>query len=170
MAERTGDVTTEARCLTYLTVAARKRGLTDQVRVLAAQSLTAAVAAHMPEYVATAQANLAWVAWREDRLDDCESKAHSALEQWAQLPAGHASAAFQWTALWPLIGVCLVQGRADHATTHATELLVPTLMRLPAGIEERLSAAVECWERDDRAATADLLEEAFAEAGRAGWV
>ncbi len=170
LAEQTGDVTTGARCLTYLTVAARKRGLTDQVRVLAAQSLTAAVAAHMPEYVATAQANLAWVAWREDRLDDCESKAHSALEQWAQLPAGHASAAFQWTALWPLIGVCLVQGRADDAMTHATELLAPTLMRLPAGIEERLSAAVECWERDDRAATADLLEEAFAEAGRAGWV
>ncbi|MEI6725172.1 MAG: adenylate/guanylate cyclase domain-containing protein, partial [Actinomycetes bacterium] len=59
-AKRTGDVTTQARCLTYLTVTFRKRGNVEKVRYLAAQSLAAAAAAHMPEYTATAQANLAW--------------------------------------------------------------------------------------------------------------
>ena len=75
LATRTGDVTTQARCLTYLTVSSRKRGLVERVRHLAAQSLTAAAAAHMPEYTATAHANLAWADWRDAQLAECEAKA-----------------------------------------------------------------------------------------------
>ena len=120
LATRTGDVTTQARCLTYLTVTARKRGLTDRVRHLAAQSLSAAAAAHMPEYTATAHANLAWADWRDARPDECEAMACEALDEWRDLPAGHASAAFQWTALWPLIGVCLGEGRVAEAVDHST--------------------------------------------------
>lgn len=170
LAKRTGDVTTQARCLTYLTVASRKRGQVDEVRARAAQSLDAASAAHMPEYTATAQANLAWAAWREGRHDECESRAEAALSEWGQLPAGHASAAFQWTALWPLIGVCLAQGRAGEAVRRAGDLLDPALMRMPPPIERALSEALVCWGRDDCAQTTALLERALAEAHVTGWL
>ncbi len=157
-AKRTGDVTTQARCLTYLTVTFRKRGDAEKVRYLAAQSLAAAAAAHMPEYTATAQANLAWAAWRQSQVADCEARAGNALAQWADLPPGHASAAFQWTALWPLIGVCLSQGRIGEAVTHSAALLAPELMRLPAEIEESIGSALACWERGDEEQTMALLE------------
>ena len=170
LARQTGDVTTQARCLTYLTVVFRKRGEVDTVRRLAAQSLTAAATAHMPEYTATAQANLAWAAWREKRLADCESEACAALERWGGLPAGHASAAFQWTALWPLIGVCLAQGRTGDAVAYADRLLAPTLMRMPATIEDPLSAALESWQRGDEEQAVARLTSAHGEAQTSGWL
>ena len=170
LARQTGDVTTQARCLTYLTVVFRKRGEVDTVRRLAAQSLTAAATAHMPEYTATAHANLAWAAWREARLDDCESEACVALERWGGLPAGHASAAFQWTALWPLIGVCLAQGRTGDAVAYADRLLAPTLMCMPATIEDPLSAALESWQRGDEEQAVARLTSAHGEAQTSGWL
>ena len=159
LAKRTGDVTTQARCLTYLTVVSRKRGQVDEASGRAAQSLDAAAAAHMPEYAATAQANLAWAAWREGRHDECESRAGAALSDGGVgLPTGHASAAFQWTALWPLIGVCLAQGRTAEAVRRTPRRsLDPALMRMPPPIEHDLSEALACWERDDRAQTTALL-------------
>ncbi len=170
LATQTGDVTTQARCLTYLTVVFRKRGQVGEVRRLAARSLAAAATAHMPEYTATAQANLAWAAWREERLADCETEACAALERWSGLPAGHASAAFQWTALWPLIGVCLAQDRTAEAAVQAGRLLDPALMRLPAAIEDTLSAALESWQRHDVTQTEALLERALAQAQVSGWL
>jgi class 3 adenylate cyclase len=170
LAVRTGDVTTQARCLTYLTVTARKRGLPGRVRHLAAQSLTAAAAAHMPEYTATAHANLSWADWHDAQLEECEVKACTALEEWAGLPAGHASAAFQWTALWPLIDVCLKQGRTAEALEHSSELLAPELMRLPIGIEDKLRGALESWDHGEPQQATMLLDGAVAEAQRAGWL
>ena len=160
LATRTGDVTTQARCLTYLTVTARKRGLTERVRHLAAQSLTASAAAHMPEYTATAHANLAWADWRDARPNDCEAMACEALREWRDLPAGHASAAFQWTALWPLIGVCLGDGRVAEAVDHSSELLAPALMRMPAEIEDLVRAALQSWEHGEQQKATQLLDGA----------
>ena len=153
-----------------LTIVFRKRGQVADVRRLAAQSFTAAAAAHMPEYTATAQANRAWAAWREERLADCESEACAALDRWSDLPAGHASAAFQWTALWPLIAVHVAQGRTAEAAAHAGRLLDPALMRLPADIESTLSAALESWAREDPAKTEALLGDALAQAQLTGWL
>jgi hypothetical protein len=68
MAERTGDATTRVLCLTYLTIICRKREQLEQARRYALQSLERAAAAHMSAYVACAQGNLAWVAWREGDL------------------------------------------------------------------------------------------------------
>jgi class 3 adenylate cyclase/tetratricopeptide (TPR) repeat protein len=170
LAIRTGDVTTQARCLTYLTVGARKRGLVERVRHLAAQSLAAAAAAHMPEYTATAHANLAWADWRDARWAECEAKARTALGEWRDLPTGHASAAFQWTALWPLIGVCLAEGRTGEALDHSGELLAPELMRLPAEIETVIDGALESWGRGETHTTTELLGEAVVQAQQTGWL
>ena len=169
-AKRTGDVTTQARCLTYLTVTFRKRGDVEKVHYLAAQSLAAAAAAHMPEYTATAQANLAWAAWREAQFADCEARADTAIAYWADLPPGHASAAFQWTALWPLIGVCLSQGRIGDAVDHCSALLAPELMRLPDEIENALESAQACWQLGDERQTTALLGGALMQAQRTGWL
>ena len=83
---------------------------------------------------------------------------------------GHASAAFQWTALWPLIGVCLAQGRTGDAVAHGAALLAPELMRLPAEIEDSLGSALACWEHGDEQQTTALLSGALTQAQRTGWL
>ena len=57
--ERAGDVVLQSRCLTYLTIVARKRRLDDLGRQFAERSLAVAQAAGMVEYVAVAKANFA---------------------------------------------------------------------------------------------------------------
>ncbi len=107
LAERTGDVSLQARCLTYLTIAHRQCMQMEETRRDAARSLEVATAAQMPEYVAMAKANQAWLAWRAGDLASVQELGQAALELWHQLPAGHASAPFQWLARWPLIAVAL---------------------------------------------------------------
>ena len=112
----------------------------------------------MPEYTATAQANLAWAAWREARLADCESAAGAALATGRTLPAGPRQRRV------PMDGALAADRRLplrrDAPATpcvHGAELLAPALMRLPADIEDALSEALVCWQRDDDATDVALL-------------
>jgi tetratricopeptide (TPR) repeat protein len=160
LAERTGDVVHQSRCLTYLTILYRKRGQLDQARQYASRSLALATAAEMIEYVGTAQANLAWLAWREGDLSQAEAQGRAALATWQQLPAAHASCAFQWTALWPLIGVALAHNQIAEATGYARALLEPTQQRLPDALAVVLEAAVTAWKEGQ----ADLALAGFEQA------
>jgi hypothetical protein len=60
LAERTGNVVLQSRCLTYLTILYRKKGALQQVRRLIPKCLSVAEAGQMTEYIATAKANTAW--------------------------------------------------------------------------------------------------------------
>ena len=149
LAEQTGDIVHQSRCLTYLAILYRKRGQLDQVRQHASRGLTAARAGQMLEYVGTAQANLAWVAWREGSLAEAEANGQTALDAWQKVPAGHSSCAFQWTALWPLIGVALAQDRADEASGHARALLESTQQPMSDGLAVVVENAIEAHNQGD---------------------
>jgi DNA-binding SARP family transcriptional activator len=161
LAERTGDVVHQSRCLTYLTILYRKRGQLENARQYVSRSLEAAKAGEMVEYVGTAHANLAWVEWREGNLGQAEAYGRTAMEFWHQLPAGHSSCSFQWTALWPLMGVALEQHQAASAAAKAASgasqlaraLLEPTQQRLPDALTAVLEKAIKAWEEgaSDRA-------------------
>ncbi len=68
LARRGGDLVVEARCLTYLAVAHRRNGDVDLAKEFADRTLALASKLQMAEYVAMAKANLAWVAWKDQRL------------------------------------------------------------------------------------------------------
>ncbi|MGD9049254.1 MAG: hypothetical protein PVF77_14445, partial [Anaerolineae bacterium] len=142
LAEKTGDVVHQSRCLTYLTVLYRKRGELDIVRRHAAKSLEAATAAQMIEYRGTAKANLAWIAWQEGNLEQAEANGRAALRLWEQLPTAHSSCSFQWAALWPLVAAALARDRLSEACELARALLEPTQQRLPGPLEEAVEIAV----------------------------
>jgi adenylate cyclase len=161
LAERTGDVVHQSRCLTYLTILYRKRGQLDKARHYASRSLAAATAGQMVEYLGMAKANLAWVAWREGNLAQAEANGRAALELWHQLPAGHSSCAFQWTALWPLAGVALSQDRTPEASECMRELLEPAQQRLPGALTASVEKVIEAWEKRESEATRAWLEQAI---------
>jgi DNA-binding SARP family transcriptional activator len=170
LAERTGDVVHQSRCLTYLTILYRKRGQLDQVRDYASRSLTAATAAEMTEYVGTAQANLAWLAWRDGDLSQTEEKGREALATWHQLPAGYASCALQWTALWPLIGAALARDQISEASRFARALREPTQQRLPDALTAAVEKAVAAWQADEPEPARAWLDRALVLAQEMGYL
>jgi tetratricopeptide (TPR) repeat protein len=145
-AEQTGDVSLQARCLAYLTVALRQCIQGEEVQRYAAQGHQVATAAHMPEYIAMANANQAWLAWRAGDLALAQELGQAALELWQQLPPGHASAPFQWLARWPLIAASLREERLAQAIDYARALLDPGQQRVPDALIASLEQAIQAWD------------------------
>ncbi len=170
VAERTGDVVHQSRCLTYLAVVYRKRGLVELTRDFAVRSLATASDAQMEEYVGTAKANLAWVAWREGNLPETLVPGQAALAAWQQLPSGHASCCFQWTALWPLIAVSLTREQLAEAADYAQRLLIPPQQCLPGPLTELIEEALHVWKQDQPQMTKAHLEQAIELAEEIGYL
>jgi predicted ATPase len=162
LAEQTGDIVHQSRCLTYLTVLYRKQGQVDQVRKYVSRSLAAATAGEMDEYIGMAKANLAWLAWREGELTQAEADGRAALELWQQLPSAHSSCAFQWAALWPLIGAALAHNRTSEAIEWAKGLLEPTQQCLPAPLTAAVEKAILSWKEGNPQAAHAKLSRALA--------
>ena len=163
-AERTGDINLQARCLTYLAILHRRRGSAEEVRRYASRALEVAQELGMREYVATARANQAWLAWLGGDLAAVETHGAAALALWAQLPVGHASAVVQWTALWPLAGAALRSGNLTAAIQHARALLEPPQQRLRDELTTLLKRAIQAHERNEPAEARDCLSRAVAAA------
>lgn len=164
LAERTGDISLQARCLTYLTVIARIRGQIEQTRNFGERSLRIALAGQMYEYIGAAHGNLAWLAWREGNIAAARVEGHKAVEAWRRLPAGYM---FEWVGRWPLIGIALEDGEVDEALAQARVLLDDSQKRMPPPIEAALEAAVGT---DDRATGRAYLEIAAASAREQGYL
>lgn len=169
LVEQTGDLTMKSRLLTYLTVLYRKRGEVDRTRESSERSLEVALAARMHDYVGAARANHAWVAWREQRLDEAEQEARTALECWSKLSAIYPYP-FQWLGLWVLLAVELQRRAVAEAVEHARALLEPTQQRLPDPLAADLEAALGAWKKDQPEATREYLEHATESAQRLGFL
>ncbi|MEZ4672961.1 MAG: hypothetical protein R2932_01810 [Caldilineaceae bacterium] len=161
LATQSGDRSLQARVLTYLTIVARLRGAVTATEQLATQALAIAGDVHMPEYIALAQANQAWVAWQQHDLVAVREHGHAAQALWQQLPVTHASAPFQWTALWPLLAVALVEEELDGALTCVHALLDPNQQQLPERLVVPLTAAVRAGANNEAHAALHHMQAAL---------
>jgi tetratricopeptide (TPR) repeat protein len=144
-AERAGDVTLQARSLTYLSILYRKRGLVDEVCRYVERSLVAAEAGGMVEYVAVARANRSWLAWRAGNLAEAEREGRAAVEELRALPIPYP---LHLLALWPLIAVALARGDTEGAVTHARALLPAPQQPPPEQLAVRLGAGIRLGSED----------------------
>ena len=153
-AERAGDVTLQARSLTYLSILYRKRGLLDQVRSYIQRSLGAAEAGGMVEYITLARANRSWLAWRAGNLAEAEREGRTALEELRALPIPYP---LHWLALWPLLAAALARDDTETAVAHAQALLPAPQQPPPEQLASLLTSAIDTWDRGGRdAATRNL--------------
>jgi class 3 adenylate cyclase/tetratricopeptide (TPR) repeat protein len=141
-AEQCGDTALRSRSLTYLMVAARKRGDVDDVSEAISPVIEQARAASLPEYEAMAIANRAWVEWRSGEEETAARDAQAALQMWQGLPVRYF---YDWMALWPLVSMALTSGHVDQAVRYARGMLPSPqqLLRepLPTMIEEAVRAS-----------------------------
>ncbi|NJD59724.1 MAG: 6-hydroxy-D-nicotine oxidase [Anaerolineae bacterium] len=138
--EISGFVPMRVLSLTYLTVVNRFRGKVDETSDLAIRAQIGAETAHMPDYIAAAKGNLAWVAWRKQDLDLARELCLDAVQVWQQSPMQYP---FQWQALWTLIGVTSELGNWDEAWFYVSKLIEPTQQLLPEEINMSLEATIE---------------------------
>jgi hypothetical protein len=138
--ESAGIVPLQTLCLTYLAVLNRFQGQLEAVKAYTARAHKAAAGAQMPDYIAAAHGNLAWLAWRRNDLEGVHRFGREALDTWRKSPLVYP---FQWLALWPLIAAARMQNRAEEALSCACALLEPTQQLLPEDLKVLLDAALE---------------------------
>ncbi len=167
VAERCGDATLRSRAVTYLMVAARKRGDVEAVREAIGPVIEQARAASLPEYEALAMANRAWVAWRSGDEGTATRDAQAALKIWERLPVRYF---YDWMALWPLVAMALASGRFEQAAQYARGMLPPPQQLLQEPVRTLVEDAVHAWDSGQPEETKDLLRQATRAAGDLGYL
>ncbi len=170
IAEQTGNVMVKLWCLIGQSILCRKRGQVEETRRTSLLALEVATAIPRPEQSGTAQANLAWVAWREGKVEEAQAKGSAALALWRSEPLASIVYAFQWTALWPLVGSALELNHISEAVSHVRALLAPEQQRLPDALSNTLAAAVEAWDAAQPGAARSHLQQATALAQEMGYL
>ncbi len=154
MAEEGGDIGRQARCLTYLSLAARMGGSHDETRALTDRSAEVAIAAGMRDYAAAARAHHAWLLLREGSADAAITVAREVREMWRQLSLVFP---FHWIAALPLLEATLQRGEIAEAISCAEAILDPSQQLLPGSASDALANACRCWARGDRNGAAAAL-------------
>ncbi|MEJ2304951.1 MAG: AAA family ATPase [Anaerolineales bacterium] len=165
MAEEIGVAMTQCLSLSYLTYCLRLQGDVEGVRINAGRALEIARQLGIPAYIAAAHSNRAWLAWRENKLEEAERRAEKALTIWGQYP--HP---FKWSAYWILCDVQLGQMELKKAIESARGMLHPAQQRLPEDVTEALESAVNNWEARNEAAARQALCAAVELAQKRGYL
>jgi serine/threonine protein kinase len=164
-ARRAGDNALQARCVSYLALAARMQGRIDDTERLTERVERIAATYGMLEYVGAVRANRAWLALKRGDTAACRSHAREALEIWQSriFP-------FQWTALLPLLESAVAADDLEEAVRCAKALIAPNQQALPEAVADALERAAACGDAGElRAETCSSLEEALASLSSAGY-
>ncbi len=158
VAERIGDRVTQARCLSYSAVAHRCLHHVEQARFFAERTRKLGESLRMVEYMAMAEANLAWVAWSESDRANVERRGREALKLWHGMDDPYG---FDWMALWPLIAAALAEHQTAHAVELALGLFAETQHPLPEELMSATREAIELWKRGDATGSQLQMEKAL---------
>jgi len=165
VAERSGAAWLRTAALTYLAMVHRRRNEVERAREVTGRALDSASAADIREYVASAQANQAWLAWRDGNPEETRRLGMAALELWHRLPAAYP---FDWSAALPLLAVAVSRGDVDDAIRLAAPLLLERQQRLPGPVESALRDAQKAWDEHQYEATLIQLNEVLRSARSEG--
>ncbi len=160
---RIGNALYLTHVLTYLSLLYRRRGKMDSARSYILQTLAAARAIQLTLGIARAEANQAWLAWREAKPGEAYQHGLAAVELWSR--ASFADP-FQWTGYLPLAAVALRNNQIAEAVRFARVMLEPTQHRLPDPIDEPLAQAVQFHDQGQTEPARSRLQEAITAAER----
>jgi hypothetical protein len=152
LAEQIGDIELLARSLAFLPFVPRHRGQVEEVRRAISRAWT-----QEKRYDEVIIGHRSWAAWREGNMEEAEADGLAALESWRHKRHIYA---FQWTALWPLIGVALTQDRFLEAINYVRMLLDPTQQYPPETLLAMLEECLQAWDAGQQDTARALLQRA----------
>ena len=109
-------------------------------------------------YVGVLTAQRAWVAWRDGKPEEAETAGRAAVEQWQRQRPVYP---FQWTGLWPLIGLAATSAQFALALDYVRLLLAPTQQRPEDPLLRVLEEAVQAGDAGHRERVRHLLQHAM---------
>ena len=142
-----GNLLLETMCRTYLAIVTRKRGSVDETLQRALQAQETAASVDIPIYGAIAQGNLAWVAWRQEKVTAANDQAQHAFTVLQSIQ----SFSFLWVASSPLLGLAVKESRFADALVQTELLLEPERQPLPMELSGALRNALQAEEEGERA-------------------
>jgi class 3 adenylate cyclase/tetratricopeptide (TPR) repeat protein len=145
IAEKIGDVVTQARCLIYIAVAYRRLHDVEQAHRVSMLALKLAQEVEMPEYISMANANLAWVAWKNGNREQARTLGTDALERWHGMSDPYG---FDWMALLPVIAADSEDNRVEEAIVHVRELFGPNQHPLPPALTQAAQRVIDSEKED----------------------
>jgi tetratricopeptide (TPR) repeat protein len=164
-AERTGNIPLQDRCLAYLSIACHLKGYEGQARTYMEQGLEAATNEENTHYIGVAKANLAWLSYRDGRLDEAVGAGLAALEQWRLF-----AYPLEWLARWPLMAVSLLRGQMSQAIDHVRAMLEPAQQRPSDDLEALLAEAIKAWDEGQAGSARERLKRAMDLASEMGYL
>ncbi len=124
--------------------------------------------AQRPVYTALAEANQAWLAFKEGDFEEVLRRGEAALAIWQEdAIKGYP---LRWTALFPLLGVALAKGEDADAVRYARALLAPTERPMPDRLTTLVRAAVQAWDEGQPGAAGAHLRQAVELAQTTGYL
>ena len=108
---------------------------------------------------------MAWVVWGGGNIAEAQKQGQAGLEAF-----DGAGEPFEWTALWPLIGVAVVQQQLANAIKYVCMLLVPEQQRLPDALTADLEQAIQAWDSGQPDTARTSLQQAIALAREMGYL
>ncbi len=161
--EEIGHVFLLERCLSFLPFIFRQRGRVEEVR----QVMTYALAMQGMRQTGMLAAHHSWLAWRDEKMDTAEEYGKAALAEWQ---CQRQANPHRWTALWPLIGVMLLQERLSEAIHYMRMLLLPPEQHMQEELKNLLETALLEWEAERHAQVYLLLQRAVPLAQEKGYL
>jgi DNA-binding SARP family transcriptional activator len=163
LAEEIGSTPLLVRCLAFMGIILRRRGKVDEVRQLIARALA------MPEArnIGIIKGHQAWLAWRDGNLVEAESCGKASLEnRQGRQPAN----SFQWTGIWPLLGIALAQEQLPVAMNYVRMLLDLSQQPPSEKLRTLLEAALNAWDDGQEAEAQEILQQAVPLAKKMGYL
>jgi tetratricopeptide (TPR) repeat protein len=162
--EQVGDAELVARCrLHFLPLVFRRRGQVEAVRSVVAD----AAAQGERRYAGVLTAQRAWIAWRRGKREEAERAGRAAVEEWQRQRPIYP---FQWTGVWPLIGLAATSAQFALAVDDVRLLLAPTQQRPADSLLTVLEEAVHAWDAGYHERVPSLLQHAISLAQDMGYL
>lgn len=164
-AEQNGNIYLQDQCIAYLSIGRRFQGDTTRVAELAQRGLAISELAQNVFYKGVAEANLAWISYREGRFDEAFARGESAMARWHGLPYP-----LRWLALWPLLATAVHRHNIENALTYAQAMLHPVQQKLPEGVTAVLQQAITAGEANQLDSAQIYLQKSIHLAQEAGYL
>jgi tetratricopeptide (TPR) repeat protein len=166
VAEDAYDQAGQLWCMAGLCLIGVRRHDLETVRRLSLQAGEGAMNPGTAVFSGVAEGAMAWVAWKDERVEDLVAHANKALALWR---SSWRIYFFKGLCLWPLMSVQLASGDIASAVAAGCEMLEPSQVRLPDELEALIEGAKAAWDRHEPAATAVQLNYALQLACQLGY-